>query len=70
MSEDEAFEMDALRGEAFQILEETINNIVSQRQQYEADVDQALAIEAEAESYDRAVRIRVNAQGAMIRTCG
>lgn len=66
MSEDKAFQMDALQGEAFQILEETINNIVSQRQQYEADVDQALAIEAEAESYDRAVRIRVNAQGALL----
>lgn len=66
MSEDKAFQMDALQAEAFQILEQTVNNIVSQREQYESDVEQALAIEAEAESYDRSVRIRVNAQGALL----
>lgn len=52
--------------EAFKILQDAISEVMGVRAQFDSDLQQAQAIEAEVESYDRAVRIKVNAQGAIL----
>lgn len=47
-------------------LDQAVANAAAQIQEFEKIQDQVEAIQAEAESYDRAVRVRVDAHGALL----